>query len=298
MPPKQLSLPGPITKQSNKLSRAQLKSGSAIGFRVAVMIASMIKDTDSDFHEYEISPNLLAKYNLSTKDTIRMHRAMDEIATTTVNILEGTKYHAWPLFGRATYDSATKKASVLLNPAIKDHYLQLKKHYTRIPVMEYLQLTSIYTQKLYEYLLSWKSELKTGVEVRDLHDLLDVPEKYRENFAQFRRKILDPAEKQINEKTTLHFEYETLSMTAGRGKGRKITHVNFLFDQAMIQKTKTPYYKFQRSSKKRQRELHKEFISSFDNMPRGVKETLVWLKDPLSEMYLSSFKGFLKNKEI
>lgn len=293
MTPKQLNLPGPITKQSNDLSRAQLKNGSAIGFRVAVMVASMIRESDTGFHEYEISPSLLTKYNLSSKDLQRMHNAMDDIASTTVSILEGTKYHAWPLFGRATYDDKTKKATVLLNPMIKDHYLQLKSHYTRIPVMEYIQLTSTYTQKLYEYLLSWRSEPKTDIEIRNLHDLLGVPDKYRQDFAQFRRKILEPAHKQINEKTSLSFEYEYLRMTGGRGKGRKITHINFLFSPAMIQATKTPYYKFQQLSKKRQKELHKEFITNFASMPKGVRDTLTWLKDPRSELYINSFKGFL-----
>lgn len=297
MRPRQLLIPGPITKQSNALCRSQIQSASAIGFRVAVMVASMIRETDNDFHEYEISPAILMKYNLSTDDTARMHKAMDTIAQTTVNILDGTLYEVFPLFGRARYDSATKKATVILNSAIKQHYLQIKSHYTRIPVMEYIHLTSAYTQKLFEYLLSWRSVNQKSIETIELYELLGVPDTYYLDFYQFRRKILDPAFKQIKKYTSLLVEYETHSITGGRGKGKKVTHINFIFDADLIHKMKTPAYKFQRLSKTRQNALHREFKATFDALPKGLVKSFQWLKDPLCDVYKESFKAYLNSRK-
>lgn len=298
MPPKQLTLPGPLTRKHNNLARARFRSGSTLGCRAAVFLMSQIRKGDDAFQEFEISANLLCDYKLGRGNRKSIENMLGDVIDTSVFVLVEGKYRALPFFGEAVYDPKTKKLTAYLNKNLAKYLLNIDKFFVDIPVLEFVQLTSPYTQKIYEYLLSWKSEPKTSIEIRDLHDLLRVPDVYRKDFAQLRRKILDPAKKQINEKTSLCFEYETLSMTAGRGKGRKITHLNFLFDQAMIQKTKTPYYKFQRASKKRQKELHREFLKTFETMPAGVRETLSWLKDPLSAMYLSSFKGFLKDKNI
>lgn len=298
MSPQQLTIPGPTSRKHNDLTRARFRSGSTFGCRAAVYLISQIRKGDDAFQEFEISANLLCDYKLGKDNRKSIEKMLGDIIDTSVYVLVDGQYRALPFFGEAIYDPKTKKLTAYLNNNLSKYLLGVNKYFTDIPVLEFVKLTSTYTQKLYEYLLSWRSELKTDIEIRNLHDLLRVPNSYTKDFNKFRTKILNPAKKQINEKTSLTFEYETFSMTGGRGKGKKVTHINFLFDQAMIQKTKTPYYRFQRLSKKRQKELHKEFVQQFDNIPVGVRDSFQWLKNPMSDEYINSLKGFLKNKEI
>lgn len=287
MPPKQLTLPGPITKKGNELARSRFHSGSAIGFRVAVMIGSVIRPTDDDFEEYEITTNILNDYNLSSSDQKRMERAMDDIAMTTVNIKRGTKYYAFPLFGKAMYDSATRKAYVSLNPNLKEDFLQLKNHFVRIPVMEFIRLRSVYTQKLYEYLLSWRSEPEHAIAISELHDLVGAIDGHRKDYGRFNAKVLKPAFKQINKETSLRYEYEPIK------KGRKVVHVRFAFSQGKMAQMREA--KNQLTPKQIEAQ-HQSFLDTFRDTPENILKDWGWLSNRKSDTYENSFKAFLKKE--
>lgn len=288
MPPKQLTLPGPITKKGNDLARSRFHSGSAIGFKVAVMLGSVIRPTDDDFEEYEITTNILSDYNLSSKDQKRMEKAMDDIATTTVNIRRGTKYYAFPLFGKAMYDSDTRKAYVSLNPNLKDDFLQLKKHFVRIPVMEFIRLRSVYTQKLYEYLLSWKSEPEHTIAISELHDLVGAIDLHRDNFSKFDTKVLKPAFKQINKETSFRYEYEPMK------RGRKVIYVRFAFSQGKMAQIRDSRNTF---TPKQLDAQHQSFLKTFKDTPKSILKELTWLQDRNSITYKNNFKAFLKKTQ-
>lgn len=290
--PIQLSLPLPIAKNSNDLARARLKSGTTLGFRVAVLVASMIKKTDEKFKAYEVSSNLLTPYNNGKKDFERMAGDLDGIAGTTVLIQEGTKYRSFPFFQMAEYDTETRKVTVRFNEELKKHLLQLENNFTRIPTGEYMHLSSEYTQKLYVWLLSWDDYSEQSIEIDDLHELLNTPELHRKDFAKLRTKILTPAYKQITSKTCLRYEWEPVIY-----KGRT-THVRFVFSVKKMAQLNSASYRFKKLTTAKKEKLHKAFLATFKDTPPAILKEWTWLKNRKSNEYRSGFEAYLQETKF
>ena len=55
--------------------------------------------------------------------------------------------------------------------------------------------------------------------------MLNTPDSFRANFAEFRRRVLEKAHKDITQKTKLYFEWEPIK------KGRAVISVRFIFSK-------------------------------------------------------------------
>jgi len=99
----------------------------------------------------------------------------------------------------------------------------LKEKFTQFNLMQYMQLPSIYSQKLYAFLKSWDDKPDVTVSVIELHEMLDTPESFRTNFKELRRWVLEKAHKDIVGKTQLYYEWEPIK------RGRAIIAVRFIF---------------------------------------------------------------------
>ena len=112
-----------------------------------------------------------------------------------------------------------------LNKALKDYFLNLNSgEFTLLCLPEFRQLTSIYSQILYRYLLSWRANGVVVVQIDELYDVLGVPPSIKKDFRNFRLRVLVPAQKEITDKTSLFFTWE------GKTEGsRKITAIEFNF---------------------------------------------------------------------
>src|SRR5699024_12332861 len=111
-------------------------------------------------------------------------------------------------------------------PDIREMLLDLKEqgNFTPVPVAELLACRSTYGQRMYELLYSWRRTGRWETTVKDLRFSLGVEDKYS-NFSDFRRFILEKAQKDLKKHTNMRFTWEAES----RKKERKITHLIFDF---------------------------------------------------------------------
>ena len=133
-----------------------------------------------------------------------------------------TKYN---VFSRCRF---RKKEGILelgFHPDLIPHYLQLKKNFVQYNLIEYLTLSSLYSQKVFEILKSWANRSEITILIPELHVALSVPESLRIDFAAFRRRALEKAYKDINEKTSLRYEWEAIKTK------NKVTAIRFIFSQ-------------------------------------------------------------------
>jgi plasmid replication initiation protein len=114
------------------------------------------------------------------------------------------------------------------HPDLKPHYLQLKKYYTQYDLAEFMSLPSVYSQRLYEVLKSWSDKPEVEIEIEDLHNMLDTPNSLQDNFAYFRRRVLEQAHKDIVERegSSLWFDWEPV-----KGYKGKVVAVRFVFSE-------------------------------------------------------------------
>jgi len=80
------------------------------------------------------------------------------------------------------------------------HLFGLKKHFTSYQLQQASALRSIYSWRLLELLMRFKSTGYAEYSIEDFCQSMEATEKQRQNFAAIRRRIIEPAVKELNEK--------------------------------------------------------------------------------------------------
>ena len=108
---------------------------------------------------------------------------------------------------------------------MNDIFLQLRatKNYTHYELAEFVTLTSTHAQRIYELVKQYQhSEHRKRpiMKITELKEKLGIEDKYKE-YKAFRRKVLDIAEKQIHENTTLRYKWKAIK------RGRSYHQIEF-----------------------------------------------------------------------
>lgn len=76
---------------------------------------------------------------------------------------------------------------------------------------------------MFEVLKSWDDKPEITISLSSMHETLNTPESFRANFAEFRRRVLEKAHKDITKETSFSYEWEPVK------HGRAVTGVRFIF---------------------------------------------------------------------
>lgn len=99
-----------------------------------------------------------------------------------------------------------------------------KEFFTQYLLSQTANLTSVYSARLYELLIQWKSTGKTPVfELNNFREQLGIGANEYKTMSNFKTRVLEPAIKQINEHTDITATYEQ------HKKGRTIAGFSFKF---------------------------------------------------------------------
>lgn len=116
------------------------------------------------------------------------------------------------------------------SPQMKPFLLGLKQKFTQIEFREVAQMRSGFSIRIFQMCKAYYYENhqygrnKLVVGLGEFKERLGIPDKYPD-FRNFRRKVLDVARDEINEKTSLLIEYEYLR------KKRRITTVQIVINE-------------------------------------------------------------------
>ncbi|EII4194456.1 replication initiation protein (plasmid) [Salmonella enterica subsp. enterica serovar Bovismorbificans] len=108
-------------------------------------------------------------------------------------------------------------------PKLLPYLTNIKKQFTSYQLKQASALRSAYSWRLLELLLRFE---KTGVAEYTIEDFavsMDATPKQRENFAAIRRKIIEPAVKELNDKDGWVIQWQPIKA------GRKVAKVRFTF---------------------------------------------------------------------
>jgi plasmid replication initiation protein len=110
-----------------------------------------------------------------------------------------------------------------------------QEFFTQYLLSQTAKLTSVYSARLYELLIQWKSVGKTPIfELASFREQIGLKATEYQTMSNFKSRVLDPAIKQINDHTDITVSYEQ------QKKGRVITGFLFKFKQNKKSETKTP----------------------------------------------------------
>ena len=223
---RQIPLPGTIVKKSNAITRARWQPESIWEPRIVALVASKVRESDEDFQTYKIPVSELvgtSDENLSGYQYQEIAKSIAHLGKATIRI-DGNKprnFRQYNIFAMCGYEDGNLIAG--FHPDLKPHFLQLKEQFTAYNLFEFLTLPSSYSQRLFEILKSWANTPEFIISVAELHEMLNTPPSFQADFRQFRTRVLEKAHKDIQEKTSLRYEWEPVKV------GRSVEKICFTF---------------------------------------------------------------------
>lgn len=179
--------------------------------QIILWLLTQIKQEDEDFksHELKISDFALLTQSNSEdkyselKKTIKrlMQRVMEINEPETNNFVQV----AW--LSSAYYKF--QKGCVLLefSPRLKPYLLQLKSHFTKINIVDTLNLKSTHAVRIFELLLQYNDLGFRKITIDDLRSYCGIEKHKYKNYFDLKRKVIEKSKIEINEKTDYEINY-------------------------------------------------------------------------------------------
>ena len=108
---------------------------------------------------------------------------------------------------------------------------ELEKNFTAYNLSQIKDLTSCYSIRIYELIVSWKGTKKFKISLDDLRKTLQLTKEY-ERVYNLKTRVIDPSIKQINKNTDIKVEYSQIK----RGRNIIAFEFNFSFKKTNSQK--------------------------------------------------------------
>jgi plasmid replication initiation protein len=179
---------------------------------------------------FEITAKDYAKaYGVSMEDAYDcLRQGADRIVDKSIEVKyssEGSKpkRSKFPWLARADYFDGQGRLEVEFNYHAIHYLTNLSQRFTTYDLSEIARLTSIYAIRLFELLKQFSSIGTREIEIAMLKKMFKIEGEYS-RISNLKAWVIDPALKQINEKTHLDVSYTQ------RKRGRLITHLIFSFE--------------------------------------------------------------------
>jgi plasmid replication initiation protein len=210
-----------VVKQSYELNNARYRLG-AVEMDIVLKLITEIKKEHEDLYPYrfkvkDIEQRIGKKLNRAT-----LKKAGKQLMSKPLEIPRnnnGFLYINW--VSHFEYIASSGVIEVSFDSKLKPYLMQLKSHFVIADLEQLLKLTSEYSKRL--YMLFKQREYQTAdyeIEVEELQAMLQVP-KSATRYAEFKKSMITPALKQINERTELKISLEEIK------EGRKVKILKF-----------------------------------------------------------------------
>ena len=153
---------------------------------------------------------------------------------------------------------------------------QLEQHFTSYELEQVSNLTSIYSIRLYELLIAWRSTGKVFfIELDEFRSKLGIENNEYKRMGQFKEKVLDFAISQINTHTDITVDYEQ------HKAGRTITGFSFTFTQKKQPKDVTPKAKKSAAKPKATKQeeqldwMTADILDRFNSLPSSQQQAVL-----------------------
>ena len=103
------------------------------------------------------------------------------------------------------------------------HIFGLRGQFTKYKLKQASALRSKHSWRLFELLQSWQDTGLYQATVEDFYLAMDVPDSYRINFKEVRRRVIEPAVKELIQKNNMLITWTT------QNAGRKVIGLEFKF---------------------------------------------------------------------
>lgn len=210
--------------------------------RLMYACMSKLKRTDEKFPMISFTLSEIAKLldidSLPATEYTAIKKAAKKLVTRIVEIEEQGKYEIYNWVSYFKLDTKSNEISMQFNEYMKPHLLDLleNKGYTKFLLKFAMPLGSTYAQRFYEMFrcLVYEGQPKAvqRVDLQELRKKLEVENKHK-NFGQFRLKVLDVAEREINQKTDIYISFKDIRRH-NQGRAVEALYVSVILKANMV----------------------------------------------------------------
>ena len=131
---------------------------------------------------------------------------------------------------KATYHHGEGWIELVFHHEIAPHLFVLRKQFTSYKLAQASALRSLYSWRLLELLMQFKSKGQLYIIIEDFVAAMEAPTSCRKDFGQLRRRIIEPAVHELAEKDGLIVSWDPEKV------GRRVKALNFTFEPGSQQK--------------------------------------------------------------
>ena len=125
--------------------------------------------------------------------------------------------------GEANYKKSEGWVELAFWHRLSPMLFELKERFTTYKLDRVGGLRSVYSWRLFELLMQFKSTGQLKIDVDEFSQLMEAPKSIRANFANLRIKVIEPAVKEIREKDGLKVKWKPVKA------GRRVQTLIFTF---------------------------------------------------------------------
>ena len=191
--------------------------------KILATMISKISPDDKDFKPYRIYIKEYIQLDGSKRtdmysEAIKISERLRDRGLTIKKDNGGTLVTGF--ISSADHNPNTGYVEFSFDPKLKPYLLELKNRFTQYRLQNIMHCKSMYSIRLYEILKSFEGLGERVISLDDFRFMLNIEREYK-RFVDLKKRILDPAQKELWQYTDIHFSYERIK------EGRSIVAIKF-----------------------------------------------------------------------
>lgn len=185
---------------------------------------------DNGRYKFRISAvEFASEFELDTNTAYDQLKAVGDLLMTRqvrviVDTNRGKKERKWVWVSGVTYHHGEGWIELGFSPEMTPHLFLLRKEFTSYKLKHVSALSSVYSWRLFELLMQFKSTGMLRINIDEFCHAMEAPPSCVKDFGQLRRRVIEPAVADLDQKNGLSIEWEGV-----KHGGRKITGLCFNF---------------------------------------------------------------------
>jgi plasmid replication initiation protein len=136
-----------------------------------------------------------------------------------------TLLHECVWVSRSKYYKREGRLELSFSPDIKKYLTNLKQQFTTYDMKCIAELGSIYSIRLYELMAQFSSTNRRSISVKELREVLMIPDNTYKLFSDFRKTVIEKSIKELKAKSNMDIHVKYLKT------GKSITSLHFFFEE-------------------------------------------------------------------
>ena len=201
--------------------------------KLILTLAREITKEDNDFKKYIFTVEELA--NILGLEKKGYYSELKEITKSLISRViqikepDGLLQVSW--LNSAKYYENKGIVELSFSNDLKPYLLQLGEHFTKLEFKQLVNLSSIYAIRIYELCKQYEKIKERTIEIEKLKIMLGIEKTEYKLYGDFKKRVLEIAEREIKEKTDINISFEEIKT------GRKVTSIKFLIEKKEFEKS-------------------------------------------------------------